>query len=213
MSKKVFLIILIIAGIFTFSCNTTKTPKEPGDDYIADVNSFRMDYIRCLMADNLGRPTAVDLVMYLYPRSNTLEIRWKSGINIVCWDLGKKERDAIAASAAQYLAAYNAGNLPEQKPSKKTAWWSGVIPTGWGVGGFTRTTDAKSYITYEYLEKGKPYFLIRSDPTRYEQEENVSSPKISIYLSPSQLENFLELISQEHLNAEANAIVEEAYEW
>lgn len=214
MTKKILLIILTALLLILTGCESTpKPPKVRGDDWIADLGPFNMDYIRCQEGGSFGKISPVDLVMYLYPRSNTLEIRWKSGMNYICWDLSKKDRDAITECAQKYLAAYNEKNLPEQKPSKKTAWWSGILPIAWGVGGFTYTTKANSYITYNYAEEGKPYFMIHSDPTRAPDEENVSSPKVSIYMSPAQVEKLIELISQENLNAEVDAILDEVYEW
>lgn len=211
-TKKIVLLLLLAASLMMTGCNTPPKEKDP-EFFIANVNGFRYDYLRCLLADTLNRPAVNDLVLYLYPKSNTLEVRWKNGGFLTCYDWSQKDRELITSCAETYLEAYNSGNLPVQKPKKKTAWWSGKLSVGWGLGDFTRAVDAKSYITYEYLEEGKPYFLIHSDPTETTNEEHVSSPKISIYLSPTQLQSLVDMMKQENLVASVNEIVEEAYEW
>ena len=72
---------------------------------------------------------------------------------------------------------------------------------------------ATYFTNYEYLEENKPYFKLKVNATPYPEEENVSSPNLELFFSPSQLETLINVVNYEVIYAKVEELKSEAYSW
>ena len=78
-----------------------------------------------------------------------------------------------------------------------------------GVSGPTMGSEKNDYyINCEFIDK-TPYLLIHFSSSR--TTTNEFTPKVSIYMSPTQIRTFLEEIKQENLEALVKTLEEKAY--
>ena len=65
----------------------------------------------------------------------------------------------------------------------------------------------------EYILEGKPYFRIQLQQAKEDDGSGNSSPRVMVYISPSQWEKIIEACNQERLGELTDAILEEADEF
>lgn len=99
--------------------------------------------------------------------------------------------------------------IKDIKPTKKNAFTSGTAYVEWGAAGLGHEVETTYFTSTQFLEENKPYFLIQFNQTE-EKISEVYSPKLFIYISPSQWEKIIEACNQEHLISMTDQIVEEA---
>ena len=212
MKKSIFtfLIILSISILFTACASTEKPPRVRSETFIADVNPFEVETFN-LYASLLSRkPKIHEFTVTFYPRTNYIYVKGRVGVDIVRFGLSYAERQSLLKAHDKYIEAYEASAIPNVKPNKKNAYSKGYVPLQWGVTGTPHSVDTTYMTNAQYLEKDKPYFKITFDPTPEEGEEHISSPRLNIFISPTQWERIIEILGQEHLEQMTDAILEEA---
>ena len=71
--------------------------------------------------------------------------------------------------------------------------------------------EVKYYTNVEYILDNKPYFRIQFEATKGQgADEQYSSPRTNIYISPAQWETIVEACNQERLVEMTDEILEEA---
>ena len=209
--KKSLIISIFILCIFLCGCaSKQKEPRERSDTYIADINAFQVGTFHLYASANLGKPKITDFIVYFSPRTNNISVQGKVGVNSFQATFSYKERLSLAEAQAKYLAAFETNSIPDIKPKAKNAYSKGKSTVMWGALGLTHEAYANYYTNAQYLEPDKPYFKITCESTRMEGEEQISSPKVGIYISPTQWESIYEVCNQEHLLEMTDEILEEA---
>ena len=205
------IVLSILLTIFLSACaSTEKPPRERSETYIADVNPFEVETFHLYASLLTRKPKIHDFTVTFYPRTNYVFVKGRVGVDVVRFGFSYAERQSLLKAHDKYIEAYEASAIPNVKPNKKNAYSKGFAPVEWGVTG----TPHSVYTTYmtnaQYLEKDKPYFKITFDPAEEEGREQISSPRLNIFLSPSQWETIIEVLGQEHLEEMTDAILEEA---
>ena len=210
MKKNSIFCLLIIFCLFLSACASNKPPRERSDDYIADVNIFEVGTVHLYTTINFSKPKISDFYVTFSPRTNTLFVKARIGIDVVRLGFSYEERKSINEAFNQYLEAYEQHNIPNVKPNKKNALSKGEIYVGWGGLGTAHHVNTTYRTNTQYLEKTKPYFKITLDTLEEEKGSQIYSPAACIYISPKQWETIVELCNQEKLEQMTDDILDQA---
>lgn len=213
--KTKFLLPLFIIIILITSCASKKlpAPKERSDTFIANVNPFEIGTFHVYAgSSNIGKLKISDIYLTFDPRTNCVMATGRIGVNAVRLGFSYEERKSLLAAKETYCAAVEALAIPKAKPTKKNAYSTGNVSIEWGTLGLAHYVMTNYITNAEYLEENKPYFRILLTQTKEENSE-IYSPKIFIYISPSQWESIVEACNQEHLVALTDEILAEANEF
>ncbi len=204
----IFLLTLIVA--LTSCASKEKPPRERDETFIANINPFDVETYHLYATVNIGKPKVSDFYVTFAPRTNYLFIKARLGIDVVRVGFSYEDRMMISEAANQYLEAYENGNIPNVKPTKKNAYSKGTVLFEWGATGLAHEVIPTYRTNAQYLEPNKPYFLISIDSMEEEGRDHISSPRIGIYISPSQWETIIEKCNQQNLEAMTDEILAEA---
>ena len=217
MKKKLLksLGLLMLLSLTLFSCTTTDTNVETEDpNFLGNFDPFYLDEVMCLSETTFGNTKPISVYLYFVPRTNSVQAKFKDGMNNVLLVWTKEQRDVLMSSITKYGEAINGAEKMEvRKPTDKNAFDKGKVDIYWGVGGYTRNTVANYFTNYQYLEENKPYFLLRVKATPTTDEEYVSSPTVNLYFTPSQLEALIAAVDTDVIMEKLNEIEAKAYEW
>ena len=122
-----------------------------------------------------------------------------------------QSNEEILETCRLFLQQYEEKTLPHTKINKKNAYFSSTCSLWYGV--LTPSNGCERNIYYmitEFINK-KPYLLIRFAPTQTTTGQNQSTPKISLYMSPSQIRDFIEVMDQESLERTIEETKKKAY--
>ncbi len=194
-----------------------KTP-EVTENFLGDFNPIKLDS-KVVLVKSFGKLVPKELSnTYLIPRRNTIEVTFRYGANNTTFIWNQKDRTAVKEAAERFLAEYEAKELRKHKVSRKTAYYNSYCPLYYGlIGTNNGTSKNEYYINYEIVDK-RAYFVIHFVPTRNDPDKGNESgsvdeftPKTRLYLSPSQLRDFIELLDQDYLNANLELLRQKAY--
>lgn len=205
-SKAFCIICIAVALVGLTSCASMKAKasatKEKGPDFAGDFDPVELGTIMS-MSNGLTGLKPREITVYFVPRSNNLEFYFKDTINKAALVIPYATREIIDQGVQAYMTAYNDEStpLPERAPDKKNYYTTGKVSVSWGLVGLPHNGDAKFRTNYEYLEKGRPYFVLTVDSVAATDDSEVYSTQINLYFSPTQLETMYEMISQDALDA------------
>lgn len=191
---------------------------EVTENFLGDFDAILLEESMVLVK-NFGKLKPKQLrANYLVPRKNTVEINFHYGANMVGIVMNQKEREAFIDCAERFFAEYEAKELHKHKVNKKTAYYNSTMPLYWGVASRNLGSQkTKYFLNYEIIDK-RAYFLIHFIPTNNDYgkgngKDSVSSatPKITLYLSPTQLHEFVDLLDQENLLSAIKNLKQKAY--
>ena len=228
--KKIFNITFLITLFLLISC-ATKTNEnfednysdddygiennvieapQSNDNFIGDFDPIKMqDFIFLQKSKKTVKPKEIKSV-YLVPRTNTIELTFRDSVNEITFALNKYEREKLIKAGEAFLEQYDSRTVPHQKINSKTAYYSSKTPLWFGVlNSATSCTKNDYYTNCEFIDK-KPYFLIKFVPSRTDNGQTFT-PKLSLYMSPTQLREFVEVIKQENLNILVEEFKTKAY--
>ena len=212
--KKLFLLTLTIFTISLFaSCASTSketAPRERDETFIADIDSFKLDTLHLYTQKKTGKPKVNDLTLSFDPRSNYLIVYTKIGLDYVRIGFSYEDRKSMLEAYNKYMEAFEARDIPNEKPTKKNAYTTGYALIGWGMTNYSYEANSKYQTNAYYMEPGKPYFRLYFNAGAAFSDNSIYSPPFSIYLSPAQWETILELCNQEALVARVDEILAEA---
>lgn len=213
---------LFITLLCLISCNSTKVENytydendyydseesfseeviqpEKSDDFLGDYNAIALNELMFLVkSKNEVKPKQISKI-YLVPRSNTVEISFRDVLNEITISFNKAERNKIINTCNLFLEQYESRTVPHHKVNSKTAYLRSTVRVWYGVVNATVECSKNDYfINCEFINK-KPYLLIRLTPTRCDKKDEFT-PKASLYLSPSQVRDFIKTLDQEYLNS------------
>lgn len=223
--KKILLLLIISSALFmACASNNTKADDDYSEDYdseiiqtpettdnfLGDYNPFQIENLMVLSkSSNSVKPKELNN-NYLVPRTNTVELQFRNGINAVTVILNKTEREKIIQTCNTFLTQYEERSIPHHNVSSKTAYYNSKCSVYFGVTNASNGTDENDYfVNCEFIDK-KPYLVIKFLPTRCD-ENSTFTPKVSIYMSPTQIREFISIMNQEHLNELVKTLNEKAY--
>lgn len=135
----------------------------------------------------------------LVPRTNAVEMHFRDLSNEVAIIFRKAERDKILDACNTFLQQYEEKTVPHVKVSKKNAYFESTCSVWYGLLSPVNGCEKNVYyVIPEFINK-KPYLLIRFVPTAVTSKTGDYTPKISLYMSPSQIRDFIEEMDQENL--------------
>jgi len=184
--------------------------KDADDNFLGDFDVIRMPDIMMLSKTKKDvKPKQLNN-NYLVPRSNSVEITFRDVANVICVKLNKQERDKLLEVCNRFLNEYESKTLPHHKNNSKNAYIVSKTTTWFGISGpATECSKTTYYLDCEFINK-KPYLLIKFLPSRCD-EKDAFSPTVSLYMSPSQIRDFIEVMDQEYLNSLVDDLIEKAY--
>ena len=215
MKRNIFLFLLTVIIFLVFTSCASKKEKEPqpvqerSENFIADINSMFLGNLHLYTKLSINAPKITDFDVYFAPRTNSIYLNFKMGIDIVQISFSYSERKAIYESAQKYIDNYENKLLIDEKPTSKNAYLKGKAPISWGVFGLVYSTITKYQVNTEYLWIDKPYYRLKYD-TAKANDDDANSPSFSIYISPSQWQNIFEMCNQAVLESKVDDILEQA---
>ena len=215
MKNKIIQTVIVVMGVIltisTTSCVTKKKiVHERNDSYIADLDAFGVETFHLYASSsNIGKVKVSDFYVTFAPRTNYVLVTGRVGINTIRISFSYEERQSLLKAHDAYIAAFESSSLRDVKPTKKNAFTTGTAYVEWGAAGLGHEVETTYFTNTQFLEENKPYFLIQFNQTE-EKISEVYSPKLFIYISPSQWEKIIEACNQEHLISMTDKIVEEA---
>ena len=211
---SIILISTLLITLLSVSCASKDKPPRPRDEtYIADLNSFSVETFHLYAAFGLNQPKIQDFTIYFAPRNNYVYVYGRIGIDVIQAGFSYKERQKLIAAKEKYINDYEEKTLPKDKPTKKNAYSTGDVSFKWGAAGLTHETDTIYMTNVQYILDGKPYFRILFEQAKENDGSGNSSPRVSIYISPSQWEKIVEACNQDHLIQLTDDILFEAEEF
>lgn len=186
-----------------------KPELERTEDYIADLTPIFLGNLHLYTKQSVNAPKITDFDVYFNPRTNTISLSFKLGLNVVQLSYSYSERKEIYDSAKQYIFNYENNLITVVKPTSKNAYLKGKAPISWGVFGLVYSTITKYQANTEYLWIDKPYYRLKYD-TAKANDDDANSPSFSIYISPSQWQNIFEMCNQAVLESKVDDILEQA---
>lgn len=186
---------------------------EMNEDFIGDFDVFRIDDLMFLQKSKKTVKAKEVNGVYLVPRTNSVELHFRDGINSVVIILNKDNRNKILEACQTFLTQYDEKTLPHHKVNSKTAYFKSRCSFWFGV--ITPTNGCHKndfYANVEFIDK-RPYLLLHFLPSRCDDEvsSNIFTPKTSLYMSPSQIKDFMSLMDQENLNKKVEGLKQKAY--
>lgn len=231
MMKKLFAVLFAALFVFSFTSCASKDDEEDYDyDYTEDESLYINDIAPVSTDDFLADIGPVDLdpvyflrkkgkkvvprevtKIALVPRTNAVEMHFRDGPNEVAIILRKGERDTILAACNTFLQQYEAKTLPHTKINRKNAYFNSRCSLWYGVLSPSNGCEKnRYYMICEFINK-KPYLLMRFVPTENTAGMQDFTPKISLYMSPSQIRDFVEAMDQKHLESLIEESKQKAY--
>ena len=147
----------------------------------------------------------------LIPRTNSVEFHFRDGSNEIAVIWRKAERDKILEACKTFLEQYESKTVPHVKVSRKNAYFTSTCSLWFGLLSPASGCEKNGYyVLPEFIDK-KPYLLIRFTPTQTTSGQDTFTPKVSLYMSPSQIRDFIEAMDQEKLEASIQDKKKKAY--
>jgi len=224
------LILFLLPFLFFVSCNSTKVESysyddepyeaddasevteapEKTDDFIGDFEPIRMSEIMVLTKSRDDvKPKQISKV-YLVPRTNCVELDFRHSADEIIISLNKAERDKLLGACNTFLEQYESKTVPHQKVTSKTAYYKSSCTLYYGVlSPEIQCSKNEYFVNCEFIKK-RPYLLIKFIPSRCDEKDQFT-PKVSLYMSPSQVRDFIEAMDQEYLNSYLDDLIEKAY--
>lgn len=202
--------ILLAAALLSSCASKEKPPRERSETYVADISSFYVDTFHVYTTVSSGKPKITDFEVTFAPRTNYLFIKGRVGLDIVRIGFAYEDRKLIFEAFQKYLADYENGTIPTGKPNKKNAYNTGTVLVEWGATGLAHRAVPTFITNAQFLEPKKPYFRFLCNAVAEEGRDQIYSPKVGIYISPSQWENIYEVCNQAHLEEMTDEILLEA---
>ena len=211
---RIFSALLILSTVF-ISCSTTKVEqKDP--NFLADMDAIYLGDAVCLNKQNFFKPKAITVDVEFLPRNSNIRLSLKDGMNKVVLVFTNEEFRNFAESVGTYTEMYENNQLDRKnyKPNRKNNFNKGKVDIYWGAVGLGRNVTAPYDTNYQLVEvegETNPYFRLEVHPTDYPEEENVASPNVTLYFTPSQLKQLILLINMDTIMQDINDFNNAAY--
>ncbi len=182
------------------------------ENFLANIEPIELDSLFFLKKSGKKvKPREVTKVG-LIPRTNAVEFHFRDGSNDIAVIWRKAERDKILDACNTFLQQYEEKSVPHVKVSRKNAYFTSTCSLWFGLLSPAIGCEKNTYyVIPEFIDK-KPYLLIRFVPTETTSaDSNAYTPKVSLYMSPSQIRDFVEAMNQEKLEASIQDKKKKAY--
>ena len=181
------------------------------DDFLANIEPVELEPIYFLKKNGKKMVPREVTKIALIPRTNAVEMHFRDGPNEIAIILRKSERDKILDACQTFLQQYEEKTLPHTKVQKKNAYFSSRCSLWYGLLSPSNGCEKNIYyVICEFIDR-KPYLLIRFAPTENTSGQQAFTPKVSLYMSPSQIRDFIEQMNQEKLEESIKVNKKKAY--
>lgn len=208
------LVIILSVNILLTSCaSKQKAPRQPDENFLADISNFQLGEINCYCTGDITKPKITNFSFSISPKTNNILVKGHVGLNTVLFSLSYAERLKINESFNTYLEDIKNTKLENRKPKLKNSYTNGYTFVQWGAAGLSHEVDSTYFTNYEFItltDKSQPYFYFLVDSAAEENSEHIYSPRLKIYLSPAQIKTIIELCSQDRIQQEVNNILSQA---
>ena len=205
------LILLTLITSLTSCASKEKPPRVRDETFIADIPPFEVGTFHLYAAFGLTKPKIYDFTAYFYPRSNMLYFTGRIGLDALNVGFSFTERSNLVAAKDKYIEAYETSSLRNEKPTKKNAFSKGSVSFNWGTLSPGYLAYANYYSNVEFILDNKPYFRLLFESTKGEKpDDNISSPRINVYISPAQWEQIIETCNQDRMVQMTDEILAQA---
>lgn len=184
---------------------------ESNDNFLADIEPVDLAPVYFLRKHGKKVSPREVTKIALIPRTNAVEFHFRDGTNEIAIIWRKGERDMLLNACKKFLQQYDDKTIPHTKINKKNAYYSSICSLWFGLISTSNGCEKNTYyVIPEFIDK-KPYLLIRFAPTRTTSGEDTYTPKISLYMSPQQVRDFIEQMDQEKLEEAIQVNKKKAY--
>ena len=180
------------------------------DEYLGDFDPIKLKTTMSLQKSGKKMKPKELTSSYLVPRTNAVEIHFRATVNKICIIMNKDERAKFKAAAEQFLNEYDTKTIERHKPNKKNAYYVSRCSLWYGLSGLASGSSRCDYWTNSEIINKHAYFMIHFTPSRTDDGKDLT-PKETMYFSPTQLRDFLEIFDQEYLNNQVIELREKAY--
>ena len=191
---------------------TFEEETESNENFLADIAPVDLEPLYFLRkSKKTMKPLEVRKVA-LVPRTNAVEFHFRETANDIAVIWRKAERDKILEACQNFLDKYESRTLEHFKVSSKTAYFKSKCSLWYGLMSPSIGCEAAEYfVSHEFIDK-RPYLLIRFLPTRTTSDNGKNfTPKVSLYMSPSQIRDFMEIMNQDNLEQTIELNKKKAY--
>lgn len=180
------------------------------ENFLGDYDPIEMEELMFLQKSKKAMKPRQIRSVYLVPRNNTVELRFRDSANEVIIALNQNDRTKIIEACQLFLEQYEEKTLPHQKVNSKTAYYKGRCNTWYGVlSAATGCSKTDYYVNCEFINK-RPYLILAFLPSRTDDGRSFT-PKVTLYMSPTQIETFIQQMNQENLNSYVQTLDKKAY--
>lgn len=180
------------------------------DEYLGDFDPILLKNTMSLYKSGKKMKPKELTKSYIVPRTNNLEVHFRTTVNKVCFIMNKDERALLKEAAEKFLNEYETKTIERHKPNKKNSYYTSRCSFWFGLSGLTNGSSICDYWTNAEIIDKHAYFLIHFTPSRTEDGKELT-PKVNMYFSPTQLRDFMELLDQEYLNSAVKELRAKAY--
>lgn len=184
---------------------------EPTEDFLGDFDPIQLQSLIGFTKFS-GKLKPKELRKnYLVPRSNAVEFYYRDTVNEICFILNYQERQKLIEAGKQFLQDHEDHSFKKHKVTKKTAYYTSRCSFWFGVTSVVNGTDKNDYfVNYDIIDK-HAYMVIAFVPSRVKDDHQLLTPNTKLYFSPSQVEELIEFLNQENLEAELSTLLKRAY--
>lgn len=190
--------------------NPAFTAPAMTDEYLGDFDPVLLKTTMSLQKSGKKMKPRELTKSYIVPRTNNIEIHFRTMVNKICFIMNKEERAQLKEAAEQFLNEYETKTIERHKPSKKNAYYTSRCSLWYGLTGLTNGSEICDYWTNAEIIDKHAYFMIHFTPSRTVDGKEFT-PKVNMYFSPTQLRDFMELLDQEYLNSAVKELRQKAY--
>jgi len=173
---------------------------ESNENFLADIAPVDLAPIYFLHKSGKNLKPREIRTIALVPRTNAVEFHFRESANEIAVIWRKAEREKILSACQTFLDNYENKTLEHKKVNSKTAYFKSNCSLWYGLMSPNVGCEATEYfVSHEFINK-RPYLIIRFLPTRTTSDNGKNfTPKVSLYMSPSQIRDFMESMNQDNL--------------
>ncbi len=182
------------------------------DEYLGDFDPIILKNTMSLKKSGKKMKPKELTATYLVPRTNNIEVHFRTTVNKVCFIMNKEERSKLKEAAEQFINEYDTKTIERHKVNSKTAYYNSRCSFWFGLSALSNGSSKCDYWTNSEIVNKHAYFVIHFTPSRTDDGKELT-PKVRMYFSPSQLKDFIEILDQEYLNSQVKELREKAYKY
>jgi len=196
MKRILFFCLLMTALVLVFlsgACASVSKKNDPdflGNYPMQSLGVLHLNIVKRYSDDLIPR----DMSFVFDPSSNTVKIHHKLMGENVWIHLKKNDRMLLRQGIEQYLAAFAGKTLTPEGAKEKGSFGKIKIIVNWGLLGGAHEAAPTLRFEYQFITPKRPYFILAN--TTVQSEDGTNCPSVRIAVSPTQCNDFLQLLDE-----------------